>query len=113
MKLLTNLVKTLLLLLVAGYLGINFFQRLPPFLVLENIVYSLLYLTCLTILVKKGRVGGVITLAIVSFNAGRVSRSIITPTGELARLALAHVPLLTLLLVLVLLVTILSIRGDR
>ena len=93
-----------MLLLAAGYVSINFTTSLPRFLVGENLVLAAGYLL-FTYLVYSGNCRVLPFLTLFSaFNAGRVSRSIIEPTGEFGELALQHLPLL----LLILLVSVLS-----
>lgn len=97
------ILQVLLLILIAGYIGINFFADLPTFLVAENLAYAALYALGLLSLNKRPVV--ILLIVLSAFNAGRVSRSVIEPTGELAPIAMGHLPLLILILaVLVLLV---------
>jgi len=88
----------LLGLLITGYVGINFAAELPAFLVAENIVLALTYAVLLAAHLKGFRAAYPILTLVAGFNAGRVSRSIITPRGELGELAVEHVPLLALVL---------------
>ncbi|MFP3908284.1 MAG: hypothetical protein ACLFVX_00345 [Archaeoglobaceae archaeon] len=90
------ILQLLLLILIAGYIGINFFADLPLFLVGENLVYAALYALGLLNMSKRPVVISLIVLS--AFNAGRVSRSVIEPTGELAPIAIGHLPLLVLIL---------------
>ncbi len=85
----------LLALLVAGYAGINVAFKLPAFLVAENLALASGYALGLA-LHLRGR-GHLYTASLAWFNAGRVSRSIVSPTGELGSLAIQHLPLLALL----------------
>ncbi len=100
-------------LLVLGYIGINFVAPLPGFLVAENIAWALLYAVA-TVLVLRGdgRAYPLLT-AISGFNAGRVSRSIVTPYGSLAPLALEHVPLLVVITAVLGLSLVLTVRECR
>ncbi len=91
------ILQILLLILIAGYIGINFFADLPMFLVGENLAYAALYALGLLSLNKRPVVSLLIVLS--AFNAGRVSRSVIEPSGELAPIAMGHLPLLILILV--------------
>jgi len=93
-----RIIAAISLVLAAGYVGINLATQLPLFLVGENLVYASIYGSA-GILLARGRCRVLpILLFASSFNAGRVSRSIVTPTGSLGVLALEHVPLLTALL---------------
>ena len=85
----------LLATLVAGYAGINVAFKLPAFLIAENLALAAGYALGL-LLHMKGR-GHLYIASLAWFNAGRVSRSIVSPTGELGSLALQHLPLLALL----------------
>lgn len=94
---------TLLLLLSAAYIGINF-VGLPPLLVAENIILAAFYAAVAIGLKKKpSKTLYALLIAVASFNAGRVSRTIWSPVEGFGRLAAEHVPLfLYLVLVAVL-----------
>lgn len=97
------ILQPLLLILIAGYIGINFFADLPLFLVGENLVYAALYALGFLKLNKRPVIIFLVVLS--AFNAGRVSRSVLEPSGELAPIAMGHLPLLILIVaVMVLLV---------
>ncbi|MFO7967426.1 MAG: hypothetical protein R6U44_07485 [Archaeoglobaceae archaeon] len=97
------ILQPLLLILIAGYIGINFFADLPLFLVGENLVYAALY--ALGFLKLNKRLVIIFLVVLSAFNAGRVSRSVLEPSGELAPIAMGHLPLLILIVaVMVLLV---------
>lgn len=98
----------LLALLVAGYVGINLTGGLPAFLVGENLALAAGYALGLA-LHLRGR-GHLYTASLAWFNAGRVSRSIVSPTGELGSLALQHLPLLALLVLVGVLSTLEAAR---
>lgn len=85
----------LIALLVLGYVGINFMAELPRFLVAENLALAAAYALALALHLRGG--GYLYTASLAWFNAGRVSRSIVSPTGEAGSLALEHVPLLALI----------------
>lgn len=91
------ILQILLLILIAGYIGINFFADLPIFLVGENLAYAALYALGLLNLNKRPVI--ILLVVLSAFNAGRVSRSVIEPTGELAPIAMGHLPLLILIIV--------------
>ena len=97
----------LLALLILGYIGINFIAPLPAFLIGENITYAVLYGLILYLSYKRGYQNThlLALTTILGINIGRVSRSIISPKGEIEYLALEHVPLISFL-VLVLAVTL-------
>ena len=86
----------LTLLLIAGHIGIIFATELPGFLVAENIVLAAIYLAGVAGLLR-GQAGLVLAAGIVAlYSAGRVSRSIVSPEGQLGELWLQHIPLLLL-----------------
>lgn len=106
--------KSISIVLIIGYVAINFVAPLPLFLIVENLVYSVLYATFLVALARRDDVGALGLAALSSFNAGRVSRSIITPRGEITDMALAHMPLFILLLtLLVLSLCLITKRSPR
>lgn len=98
-----KLLRALVALLIIAYLGINLVAPLSRFLVVENLVLAATYTGALIGLLKKMRKASVYLVLLAGFNAGRVSRSIVSPTGELGRLAAEHVPLLALILLVALL----------
>jgi formate/nitrite transporter FocA (FNT family) len=98
----------LLALLVASYVGINLMGGLPAFLVGENLALAAGYALGLA-LHLRGR-GHLYTASLAWFNAGRVSRSIVSPAGELGSLALQHLPLLALLVLVGVLSTLEAAR---
>jgi len=91
--------EALLAILIVGYIVINFTADLPRFLVGENLLLAGAYILLAVLVYTRGGAWYYALSAIASFNAGRVSRSIVTPEGELAELAKEHVPLLLLILI--------------
>ncbi len=87
----------LTLILIIGYIGINFVAPLPAFLVGENLFYAASY-AILAYMLWKGRRVEPLYVLLAGFNAGRVSRSVVTPYGTPGRLAVQHIPLLALIL---------------
>ncbi len=100
MKLITEIELSIIILLVIGYLGINFVADLPRFLIGENLIYVFLYILAFISIYNQYSWAQPYTILLSSFNAGRVSRSIVSPKGERGELALQHIPLLTLILAL-------------
>ena len=96
-----KILRYLLALLVIGYIGINFIAKLPLFLIGENITYATIYAIFLIYMEKKGYEKQTLSLlaTILGFNIGRVSRSIISPTGRIEHLALQHIPLIGYLII--------------
>ncbi len=101
-----------LILLIIGYIGINFTGELPKFLIGENILYAILYSILLIELLKNTPYVQPVLLLVASFNAGRVSRSIISPRGEIGELAIEHIPLLTLILIVAFSALAIVLRGG-
>ncbi len=97
-------------LLIVGYLGINFTADLPRFLIGENIFYVVLYTISLVAIYKQFDWAQAYTILVAGFNAGRVSRSIISPRGEVGELAVQHIPLLSLIIIVALLAFYLEIK---
>ncbi len=94
-----KILAVLLLLLVAGYLGINF-VGLPPLLVAENVVLAVVYTAFAWLVMRRSSRGVYAALLLVAaFNAGRVSRTLWSPVEGFGRLAAEHVPLFIYLLV--------------
>ncbi|MCE4625562.1 MAG: hypothetical protein F7C35_06860 [Desulfurococcales archaeon] len=101
----------LIVLLIVSYIGINFTADLPKFLIGENLLYATLYTLTLVAIVKGRPLAQPLALLVSSFNAGRVSRSIVSPRGEIQELALQHLPLLALILAVTILSFILTLKG--
>jgi hypothetical protein len=110
-----KLLALLLAVTTASYLAINVLLvgvGAPLFLLLENTAYAVLYAIGLLAMMRS-RIGSAYYVAALAwFNTGRVSRTIITPRGELGPLAAEHIPLLTLLASIALLSTLLAYRGQ-
>ena len=86
----------LLSLLVAGHVGILLAADLEPFLVGENIALAALYGASAALALEGYRLGVALAVGVSLFSAGRVSRSIVGPRGEVGELAARHVPLLAI-----------------
>ena len=112
MNLLDASLAALMALLVAGYVAINFVAELPKFLVGENIALAVFYLAALILHLKGYRPVYPLIVLIAGFNAGRVSRSVVTPEGEPGRLALQHTPLLALVLIVALLALVETLKQS-
>ena len=94
-----KLLAAILFLLALGYLGINF-VGLPPLLVMENIVLAVTYATLgIALILRRSKTMLAIIALVASFNAGRVSRSIWSPTTGVGGLAAEHAPLLLYLII--------------
>lgn len=87
-----------LIIAIIAYLGFNFtalyLNMLPLFLYIENFIWILCYVISL-LFSLRGMVWP--SLLVSSFNAGRISNTIITSSGSLHILALQHLPLFALL----------------
>lgn len=79
-----------------GYIIITIFLPIPIFIKYENILYAMLYLTLTYVAIRWSKVP---LLALIFFNIGRISRSIITSYGEIGRMAREHTPLLIFLVI--------------
>ena len=98
-RFLTIYLKIILFLMVIGYLAINLATTLPLFLIGENLLYAIGYGLGLLWITRNGKKIFYNYLSVVSsFNLGRLSRSIVEPTGEIAPLAFAHLPLFFVIL---------------
>ncbi len=93
-----TLLKVLAGLTALAYIGVNFVAPLPKFLIAENIVYAILYIAGLILLDRMPVESRILLAGLAGFNAGRLSRSIISPEGELMPLSRDHIPLFILLL---------------
>ena len=102
----------LTVLLAAGYIAVDAMLPLPRFLFYENIVYAVVY-ALLGFLYARGRRVEPIYALVAGFNAGRVSRTVVTPEGAAGALAVQHVPLLALLLVAGVLAVLSSYQAGR
>lgn len=100
-------------LLVLGYIGINLVAELPRFLIGENLALAASYLVVAWLVARGSCAGQPLMLLLASFNAGRVSRSIVTPRGETGELALQHIPLLALILAVALIALSSLLRACR
>ena len=100
-----------------AYLGFDAYSllggnlQLPTFIVIENLVYAAAYLAGAAFY-SDPRVRLAVAL-IAAFNAGRVSRSIVTAVGTIGELAIAHLPLLLGLLALAIVSGAASLRKDK
>jgi hypothetical protein len=105
--------KVLVVTTIVAYVGFTAlsYRSLPQFIAVENICWALLYTLCLLILTRWG--SSLPLVAVASFNAGRVSNSIVTSTGDVGRLAIQHLPLLLLLLTLAVLAFYLELRRSQ
>lgn len=91
----------LLLVLALAYIAVNF-MGLPPQLIAENLVYAACYAAIALLLLRQASRGLLaVLLFIASFNAGRVSETVWSPTIGLGPLALEHAPLLLYLLLII------------
>ncbi len=87
--------------LAAGYVAVNpllLTVGAPAFLVAENLAYAVAYAALLPGVARGSPRALAAAGALAMFNAGRVSRTVVTPSGQPGPLALEHVPLLALLL---------------
>ncbi len=95
-------------LVLASYILVTAFIPIPLFIKYENILLVALYLAAIY-LFNRGMQWPLLVL--ISFNIGRLSRSIVTSTGEVAERATEHIPLLILLLVFLAYSIYLARRG--
>ncbi|ABL88738.1 conserved hypothetical protein [Pyrobaculum islandicum DSM 4184] len=108
-----KLLPALLILLSLGYIGINF-VGLPPALVVENIILAAVYIAfAILLLYKPTKPAYVALVLVISFNAGRVSRTIWSPVEGFGRLAIEHVPLLLYLLAIATLALLKTIQFNK
>ena len=89
----------MLVLLVLGYVGINFVAPLPPGLVAQNAFWAVVYAASLAALIKGVRRVLPALAILAAFNAGRVSETVITSMLEVHPLAAQHAPLVAVLLI--------------
>ncbi len=80
--------------LVLIYGAANVILNIPTFLRMENLLYMLLYPFFTYLHTSRSISGPLIALAF--FNAGRISRTLITPEGQLHEVAFSHVPVFAL-----------------
>lgn len=99
---------------IAGFAGINLaVAELPPFLKAENAaVAALLSPGAVLVLAGRRALGIAIIGAVSLFYAGRVSRSVVSPTGSLVPLWEAHLPVVLLLLLAGLLSLVSANKGS-
>ncbi|AFA39758.1 hypothetical protein Pogu_1731 [Pyrobaculum oguniense TE7] len=107
-----RLLSAMLFLLAAGYVGINI-VGLPPLLVAENLVLATVYASLgAATLLRYGKTALLATTLIAAFNAGRVSRSVWSPTTGFGPLAAEHAPLLLYLIAVAALAAALLLREK-
>jgi len=97
-------------LVLASYILVTLFIPIPLFIKYENILLILLYIVSLY-LFNRGVYWPLPIL--ITFNIGRLSRSIVTSTGEVGERALEHIPLLILLVVFLIYVLYRAGRGIQ
>ncbi len=98
-----QLLTILLSLLSIGYFGIQLFIEIPRFIIFQNLIYGTLYLVFTYFVARdtKNITIYILLTIIAAFNAGRLSRSIITPVGTLDVEARNHLPLFLLLAIII------------
>ncbi|MGC8948401.1 MAG: hypothetical protein ACP5OK_03580 [Thermoprotei archaeon] len=108
MSYLTIVFKVLLVLASLVYMIIDLFfiitNTIPSnFILIENLLYVIIYFALFLVLMKdeKRRVVALMTIIIASFNAGRVSESVVDSLGRIHPLAMSHIPLFIGLVVLI------------
>ena len=82
--------------LAGAYIVASILLPVPIFIKIENLIYAFLYLISAYI-VEKGTYIPIISL--IFFNLGRLSRSIILPTGDIAQTAFEHIPMVIYLII--------------
>jgi len=82
---------------VIVYMGVTLFIPVPFFIKIQNVVYIGLYI--LTTYLALYRTSFTPLIILITFNIGRLSRSIITSTGEVGYMAAQHTPLMILLII--------------
>lgn len=114
-RLLLALLWVVALLLIIGFVAINFIVQLPSFLVAENLLVALIIAIGLLSTRIKPTLGLSILILISIFYAGRISRSVVTVTGSLAPMWDAHAPVAFLLAVLGILslIALIISRGSE
>jgi len=98
-----------------GYVAFDLYSilggpPLPLFIVLENLFYAAFYLAGAA-LYSDPRARLAVAL-MAAFNAGRVSRSVVTAVGTLGGLALQHLPLLLGLIVLAVVSGVAALKRE-
>lgn len=108
MSYLTVALKVLLALASLVYIITDLFfvitNTIPSnFVLVENIIYAIIYFVLFLILMKDGKrkVLVLMVMIVASFNAGRVSESIVDSIGRVRPLAISHLPLLIGLIILI------------
>ncbi len=81
---------------LAVYTGVIHSPGFTGFLYAENICFIAAYAAALYGLMRGRRWGPGVAAVVGLFGAGRVSRSIVSPSGAIGYLAVQHVPLLLL-----------------
>ncbi len=88
------------IILIIGFLFINFITSLPLFLVCENLIIASLLTIGLILYFKKFRISSYILLITSLIYSGRISRSVISPEGNLQPLWEPHLIVVILLMIL-------------
>ena len=107
-KLILALVGFLMLNYVAIDLAhlLGFIRNFPLFLFFENIFWFSLYAISSYCLLRNEAKGYLLLSSVAWCNAGRISRSVITPYGELPKLWMPHLFLEALILIVAVLATL-------
>lgn len=112
---LLRILQVLLSIAFISYIGVDLYFLISGFIpsiaiLIINMIYAISYLILftLTLIFKMSRILFAIITFIASFNAGRVSESIISSSGIIGPLAYSHLPLLIGLIIISVLSIILN-----
>jgi hypothetical protein len=77
------------ILVIVGFVAINFLVSLPKFLVAENLTYATLF--TISLVFSDGKGGKLLSMLLSMFVAGRISGVILTPEGKVEALTVSHI----------------------
>ena len=77
------------IIVIVGFVVINFLVSLPKFIVAENLTYSVLF--TISLVFSDGRGGKLLSMLLSMFIAGRISGSILSSAGKIEPLAVNHI----------------------
>ena len=77
------------ILIIVGFVAINFLMQLPKVIVAENLTYATLF--TISLVFSDGKGGKLLSMLLSMFIAGRISRSILTPRGSIMPLTVNHI----------------------
>ncbi|MCE4607186.1 MAG: hypothetical protein F7B59_07665 [Desulfurococcales archaeon] len=77
------------IIVIVGFVVINFLASLPKFVVAENLTYAVLF--TISLVFSDGRGGKLLSMLLSMFIAGRVSGSILSSAGNMEPITVSHI----------------------